>query len=386
VQNSRLLSSGSPVTMDWLKRTAAGIAELHPYIPGKPIIELERELGLVDTIKLASNENPLGPSPLAWAAIQKVAGEVHLYPDDSGHSLRNKLAERCAVAPGAITLGAGSSDVIDMVARVFLESGVNAVYSEHGFAMYQIYTQACGAAAKVAPPLPVDHPHMPYGHDLDAMAALIDNDTRVVFIANPNNPTGTWLSKSEVAAFLQSVPSDVVVVLDEAYTEYVTEEEFPNGIDWLADYPNLIVTRTFSKMYGLAGLRIGYGISSPELASVIQRVRHPFNANLVALAAAEAVLDDDAYVTQGREVNQQGMAQLMSAFDAMGLVYMPSVANFLTVDLKREAAPVNDGLLNQGIITRPIANYNLHNHLRISIGTESQNSRFITALEQELSS
>ncbi len=386
MQNSRLLSSGCPVTADWLKRTAAGIAELHPYIPGKPIVELERELGLVDTIKLASNENPLGPSPLAWAAIQKVAGEVHLYPDDSGHTLRHKLAGCCAVAPQAITLGAGSSDVIDMVARVFLEPGVNAVYSEHSFAMYQIYTQACGAAAKVAPPLPVDHSHMPYGHDLDAMAALIDNNTRVIFIANPNNPTGTWLSKTEVASFLESVPSDVVVVLDEAYTEYVTEDEFPDGIEWLADYPNLIVTRTFSKMYGLAGLRIGYGISSPELASVIQRVRHPFNANLVALAAAEAVLDDDAYVRQGREVNQQGMLQLMSAFDAMGLVYMPSVANFLTVDLKREAAPVNDGLLSQGIITRPIANYNLPNHLRISIGTESQNSRFITALEKELSS
>lgn len=385
MQDSRLLSSGSFVTTDWLKRTAAGIADLHPYIPGKPIVELERELGLIDTIKLASNENPLGPSPLAWAAIQKVAGEVHLYPDDSGHSLRHKLAERCAVAAEAITLGAGSSDVIDMVARVFLEPGVNAVYSEHSFAMYQIYTQACGAAAKVAQPLPVDHPHMPYGHDLDAMAALVDSNTRVVFIANPNNPTGTWLSKSEVTAFLEKVPSDVVVVLDEAYTEYVTEAEFPNGVEWLVDYPNLIVTRTFSKMYGLAGLRIGYGISNAELAVVIQRVRHPFNANLVALAAAEAVLDDDAYVRQGREVNQLGMQQLMTAFDVMGLVYIPSVANFLTVDLKRETASVNDGLLNQGIITRPIANYNLHNHLRISIGTESQNSRFITALEQELS-
>ncbi|HBH36215.1 MAG TPA: histidinol-phosphate transaminase [Gammaproteobacteria bacterium] len=373
------------MTTKWLKRTTAGIADLHPYIPGKPVVELERELGLVDTIKLASNENPLGPSPLAWAAIQKVAGDVHLYPDDSGFHLRHKLAERYAVAVEAITLGAGSSDVIDMVARVFLEPGVNAVYSEHSFAMYQIYTQACGAAAKVAAPLPVDHPHMPYGHDLDAMAALIDNDTRVVFIANPNNPTGTWLTKSELAAFLESVPSDVVVVLDEAYTEYVTEAEFPNGIKWLADYPNLIVTRTFSKMYGLAGLRIGYGISSPELASVIQRVRHPFNANLIVLAAAEAVLDDDAYVRQGREVNQQGMLQLTSAFDAMGLAYMPSVANFLAVDLNREAAAVNDGLLNRGIITRPIANYNLPNHLRISIGTELQNSRFIAALGKELS-
>ena len=374
------------MTTEWLNRTATGIAELHPYIPGKPVVELERELGLIDTIKLASNENPLGPSPLAMAAIRKVAAEVHLYPDDSGHSLRHKLAERCAVRAEAITLGAGSSDVIDMVARVFLEPGVNAVYSEHSFAMYQIYTQACGAAAKVAPPLPVDHAHMPYGHDLHTMAALIDNNTRVVFIANPNNPTGTWLSKSEIVAFLEKVPSDVVVVLDEAYTEYVTEDEYPNGIDWLADYPNLVVTRTFSKMYGLAGLRIGYGISSVELASVIQRVRHPFNANLVALAAAEAVLDDDAYVMQSREVNQQGMAQLMRAFDAMGLICMPSVANFLTVDLEREAAAVNAGLLRQGVITRPIANYNLPNHLRISIGTQSHNSRFIAALEQELSS
>ncbi|MEN8213145.1 MAG: histidinol-phosphate transaminase [Pseudomonadota bacterium] len=369
---------------DWLRQTARGIAALHPYIPGKPVIELERELGVVDSIKLASNENPLGPSPRAWSAIQKVAGEVHLYPDDSGHRLRHKLAECCAVEADGITLGAGSSDVIDMVARVFLEPGRNAVFSEHSFAMYRIYTQACGAAARVAPPLPVDHPRMPYGHDLDAMAALIDSSTRVVFIANPNNPTGTWLTKAELAAFLERVPDDVVVVLDEAYTEYVSEAEFPDGIEWLADYPNLIVTRTFSKMYGLAGLRIGYGISSPELAAVIQRVRHPFNANLVALAAAEAVLDDDAYVRRGRLVNQQGMAQLMSAFDAMGLVYMPSVANFLTVDLGREAAPVNDGLLRQGIITRPIANYNLPDHLRVSIGTKLQNSRFLAALEQVL--
>jgi histidinol-phosphate aminotransferase len=372
------------MSIDWLTRTAPGIADLRPYIPGKPIEELERELGLVGTIKLASNENPLGPSPLARDVMRKVAADTHLYPDDSGYRLRHVIAERCGVSADGVTLGAGSSDVIDMVARVFLTPGVNAVFSRHSFAMYQIYTQASGAAAKIADAHAPDHAKMPYGHDLRAMAALIDAQTRVVFIANPNNPTGTWLSRSELEWFLQRVPGDVVVVLDEAYTEYVDAAEFPDGVAWLRHYPNLVITRTFSKMYGLAGLRIGYGISTPELAAVIQRVRHPFNANLIALAAAEAALQDEAYVREARAVNEQGMEQLSSAFGSLGLNYIPSVANFIAVDLGREAAQVNEGLLRRGIITRPIANYSLPNHLRISIGIEAHNSRFLEALRREL--
>ncbi|MEJ2309418.1 MAG: histidinol-phosphate transaminase [Gammaproteobacteria bacterium] len=369
---------------DWLKRTAPGIAGLHPYIPGKPLDELERELGLTDTIKLASNENPLGPSPLGWSAAQKVAGEINLYPDDTGYRLRHKLAEQFAVAPQGITLGAGSSDVIDMVARTFLAPGTNAVFSEHSFAMYPIYTQASGADAHVAAPYPPDHPEMPYGHDLDAMAAQIDAGTRVVFIANPNNPTGTWIEADALVAFLDKVPSDVVIVLDEAYTEYVELEGFPDGMKLLSRYPNMIVTRTFSKIYGLAGLRIGYGVSSPGLASVIQRVRHPFNANLIALAAAEAALDDTQFLEQSRKVNSAGMRQLQSAFDAMRLGTIPSVANFITVDLGREAAPVNQSLLQQGVIVRPVANYRLPNHLRITIGSESENDIFLAAFRKAM--
>jgi len=369
---------------DWLKRTAPGIAGLHPYIPGKPLDELERELGLTDTIKLASNENPLGPSPLGWSAAQKVAGEINLYPDDTGYRLRHKLAEKFSIAPQGITLGAGSSDVIDMVARTFLSPGVNAVFSEHSFAMYPIYTQASGADAHVAAPYPADHPEMPYGHDLDAMLGQIDASTRVVFIANPNNPTGTWIEGDALTAFLDRVPSDVVIVLDEAYTEYVTLEGFPNGLQLLARYPNMIVTRTFSKIYGLAGLRIGYGVSSPELASVIQRVRHPFNANLIALAAAEAALDDEQFLVQSRNVNSAGMQQLKSGFDDMGLKVIPSVANFLTVDLEREAAPINQALLEQGVIVRPVANYKMPNHLRITIGSENENRTFLAAFRRAM--
>jgi histidinol-phosphate aminotransferase len=274
--------------------------------------------------------------------------------------------------------------VIDMVARTFLSPGVNSVFSEHSFAMYPIYTQASGADAHVAAPYPSDHPEMPYGHDLDAMLGQIDANTRVVFIANPNNPTGTWIGSDALTAFLDRVPSDVVIVLDEAYTEYVTLEGFPNGLELLARYPNMIVTRTFSIIYGLAGLRIGYGASSPALASVIQRVRHPFNANLIALAAAEAALDDEQFLAQSRRVNSAGMQQLKQGFDEMGLKTIPSVANFLTVDLEREAAPVNQALLEQGIIVRPVANYRMPNHLRITIGSEVENSRFLAAFRRTM--
>ena len=230
----------------WLDKAAPGIAGLHPYIPGKPVEELERELGLTETVKLASNENPLGPSPLAWSQAQKVVGDVNLYPDDSGYRLRNALAEFHKIAPNQLILGAGSSDVLSMIAQAFLSPGVNAVFSAHSFAMYAIYTQASGASAKVATSYPADHPEMPYGHDLDAMLAEIDDETRVVYIANPNNPTGTWLQREPLKAFLDAVPGDVVVVLDEAYTQYVEDDRFPDGIEWVSQYPNLVVTRTFS--------------------------------------------------------------------------------------------------------------------------------------------
>ncbi|WP_456372488.1 histidinol-phosphate transaminase [Thiolapillus sp.] len=371
---------------DFSSFTAPGINALNPYVPGKPIEELERELGLSDTIKLASNENPLGPSPLGREAAAAVLGESNLYPDDSGFRLKAKLAAKTGLQPDQLVLGAGSSDVIDLVARTFLAPGRNAVFSRYSFAMYPIYTTASGAECRVAEALPQDHEEMPYGHDLDAMLALVDENTRVVFIANPNNPTGTWLKHDALRSFLQALPRDVVVVLDEAYTEYVCETDFPDGVSWLGDFPNLIVTRTFSKIYGLAGLRVGYGMANAELVALISRVRHPFNVSLPALAAAEAALDDLDFLEKSRGNNQRGLAQLVSAFDAMGLAHIPSVGNFITVDLRRDGADVYGKLLARGVIVRPVANYDLPHHLRVSVGTREQNRHFLEVLQQVLAS
>lgn len=368
----------------FVELATTGVQRLQPYVPGKPVEELERELGILESIKLASNENPLGPSPLGWAAAQKAAGDLHLYPDDTGHRLRRKLGARHGVRPEQIILGAGSSDVLDMVARSFLSSGVNAVYSAHSFAMYAIFTQATGAAARVARPLPADHQAQPYGHDLDEMFALIDEATRVVYIANPNNPTGTWLAHDELKRFLERVPQRVVVVLDEAYTQYVDLADFPDGLAWLNEYPNLLVTRTFSKIYGLAGLRVGYGIGDPGLVEIIGRVRHPFNVNTIALAAAEAALDDDAFIRRSVEVNTAGLRQLEAGIDRLGLRFIPSVGNFLCVEFPRAGAEVYDALLREGVIVRPVANYQLPNHLRISVGTEDENGRLLAALDKVL--
>ncbi|NJD08809.1 MAG: histidinol-phosphate transaminase, partial [Methylococcaceae bacterium] len=269
----------------------AGVQGLTPYQPGKPISELERELGISNIVKLASNENPLGPSPKALAAISGLLGELHLYPDGGGFELKAALARHLNVGADQITLGNGSNDVLDLVGRAFLGPGTAAVFSAHAFAVYPIVTQACGAELRVAKAH--DGGEGPaYGHDLKAMAKLIDEPVRVVFVANPNNPTGTYLRRDELRAFLAAVPPQVVVVVDEAYFEYVDFPDYPDCLQWLKDFPNLIVTRTFSKAYGLAGLRVGYAVSSPALADLLNRVRQPFNVNTLALAAATAALGD----------------------------------------------------------------------------------------------
>ena len=367
----------------WLKLAAPGIAGLNPYIPGKPLEELERELGLSETFKLASNENPLGPSPLGLAAARKVVGGINLYPDDNGYALRNLLADQHGLKPGQILLGAGSSDVLNMVARTFLSPGVNAVYSAHSFAMYAIYTQATGAKGKVAAPFPPDH-EMPYGHDLDAMAELVDEKTRVIFIANPNNPTGTWIGREELEAFIGRIPENVIIVLDEAYTQYVESDDFPDGTAWVDRYPNLMVTRTFSKIYGLAGLRVGYGVASTELIELTGRIRHPFNVNLVALAAAEGALGDQAFVEHSVAVNSAGLKQFNDGFRQLGLKTIPSVGNFICVEFDRPGTEVYDELLKRGFIVRPVANYDMPNHLRITVGTENENARLLLALAEVL--
>jgi len=361
----------------FLNLSTPGIAGLRPYVPGKPVEELERELGISNSIKLASNENPLGPS----AQVKKVlAGEIDdlsFYPDGSGYRLRNRLAERHGCDPVCITLGNGSNDVLDMIARVFLGEGSEAVFSQYAFAVYPIVTQAVGATAKV-----VDAKD--YGHDLDGMLAAVTDKTRVVFIANPNNPTGTWLDAKAVRAFMESVSRDVIVVVDEAYFEYVDEADYPDTSTWLSEFDNLVVTRTFSKAYGIAGLRVGYSLSHPDVADLLNRVRQPFNTNSMALAAAEVALADTQYLARAIDVNRQGMEQYEKAFQQMGLEWIPSVGNFITVDLKRNAADIDKALLQQGVITRPIANYGMPEHLRISIGLPEQNQRCIEALKNSL--
>lgn len=362
---------------DFIELANKGVQGLQPYQPGKPVEELERELGISNIVKLASNENPLGPSPKALAAIEKVLPELTRYPDGAGFRLRTAIAKQLGVEAYQVTLGNGSNDVLELIARAYLTGHSASLYSQHAFAVYPIVTQAIGAQHIVVPA-------KDWGHDLTAMAAAITDKTRVIFIANPNNPTGTWLTEAEVRAFLDQVPERIIVVLDEAYTEYVSESEFPDGITLLKDYPNLVVTRTFSKAYGLAGLRVGYSVSNPQVADILNRIRQPFNVNMMAQEAAIAALADADYLQQGVELNQQGMAYLTSEFERLGLDYIPSVGNFVCVDVGREAGPVDKALLQEGVIVRPVGAYQMPNHLRISIGTMAENKRFIEALEKVL--
>jgi len=354
-----------------------GVQSLVPYKAGKPIDELERELGLTEIVKLASNENSLGPGPKVMAAIQQTMPELSRYPDGNGFSLKNALAQKLNVSMDQITLGNGSNEILELVARTFLTPELEVVFSQHAFAVYPLVTQAVGATAKIADALN-------YGHDLTAMLSLVNENTRLVFIANPNNPTGTLLSAEDLKKFISALPDTVVCVLDEAYFEFIDSDNALDSISWLERYPNLMITRTFSKAYGLAGLRVGYSVSSVEIADLLNRVRQPFNNNMLALAAAEAALADEEYLAKTITVNNQGMQQLTSAFTALSLSWIPSFGNFVSVDLKQEGMPIYEALLKKGVIVRPVANYEMPNYLRISIGTEQENQFFIDALKEVL--
>ncbi len=354
-----------------------GVQQLVPYKPGKPIEELQRELGLSKIVKLASNENPLGPGKKALAAIQSVLSELALYPDGSGFDLKQALAKKYSLDAGQITLGNGSNEILELVARAFLRPGLDVIFSQHAFAVYPLVTQAVGASAVVVPAVN-------YGHDLAGMLASVTKNTRVIFIANPNNPTGTLLSQADVEAFIAALPDTVVCVLDEAYFEFVSRTEPVDSISWLKKYPNLIITRTFSKAYGLAGLRAGYSLSSPEIADILNRVRQPFNNNTLALVAAEAALGDEEHLNQTISVNAQGMQQLTAGFKTLGLEWIPSAGNFVSVDLRQPGQPIYEALLRKGVIVRPVGNYELPNHLRISIGTQAENEFFLQALADVL--
>jgi histidinol-phosphate aminotransferase len=361
----------------FLEISAPGIANLKPYIPGKPVSQLERELGISDSIKLASNENPLGCSDRVKAAISGEFAELSRYPDGGGFALREALGRKHAIDPAAVTLGNGSNDVLDIIARVFLAPGYESLFSQHAFAVYPISSQSVGATLKISPA-------KDYGYDLEALMNLVGERTRVVWIANPNNPTGTWVGGEELENFIAGVPSNVIVVVDEAYIEYVAEPDYPDASKWLEKYPNLIVTRTFSKVYGLASLRIGYALSHPDVADLLNRVRQPFNVNSLAMAGALAALQDQDFVKRSVEANRKGMAQLTAGFEQLGLGYIPSVGNFVTVDFGRPAAEIDQALLREGCITRPIAPYGLPDHLRITVGRADENARLLAALGRVL--
>jgi len=352
------------------------VRAISPYQPGKPITELAREMGIpVDKIvKLASNENPLGMSPKAKKAVEAAINGIERYPDQ--FDLIRAVAERAGLAQNQVVLGNGSNDVLDLIARVFLAPGRSAIFAQHAFAVYPLATLSTGAELIATP---AKH----YGHDLNAMLAAIRPDTRIIWIANPNNPTGNFLPYPEVRAFLEAVPKDVVVVLDEAYNEYLPPAERVDTAAWIKDFPNLVVTRTFSKIFGLAGLRVGYALASAEIADLMNRVRQPFNVNNLAIAAAVAALDDHAFVAESYDLNRRGMEQIVAGLQRLGLEHIPSYGNFVTFKAG-DGAAVNQKLLQQGVIVRPIGGYGLPEWLRVTIATEPENARFLEALEKAL--
>ena len=354
------------------------IRDIAPYQPGKPISELAREMGLEEAsiIKLASNENPLGVSPRARRAIQDVLDGLSRYPDGNGFELKRALSAHYGVAHEQIVLGNGSNDVLELAARAFLTPRDSAIYSQHAFAVYPLAVQAIGATG-------IEVPARDFGHDPQAMAQAVRPNTRLVFVANPNNPTGTMLRAEQIEGFLSALPQHVLVVLDEAYNEYVAPEFRIDTVAWLSRFPNLVLTRTFSKVYGLAGLRVGYAFAAAGVADLMNRVRQPFNVNSVSLAAAAAALDDVDFVRQSFELNRIGMKQITGRFTELGVDYIPSFGNFVSFKVN-DAAAVFRKLLKLGVIVRPIASYGMPEYLRVTIGLESENARFLESLERAL--
>jgi histidinol-phosphate aminotransferase len=352
---------------------------LRAYDPGHDLPALRKRFG-ANLAELGSNENPLGPSPRALAAIETALPEIFRYPDPKGLALKTALARHLDCDIAQITLGNGSHELLMLIAQCFADANTSVVFSEFGFAVFPIATAASGARAIRVPALARDHATMPLGHDLDAIAAAIQPDTRIVYLANPNNPTGTWVPDAAIEQFLARVPATTLVVVDEAYAEFVTAPGLTSALQFLPRYPNLIVTRTFSKAYALAGLRVGYAVSAPEVAAVLERLRESFNVNSIALAAAEAALGDQAHVTKGRDWNLAEREWLSDRLRARGLRVLPSQTNFVLVDFIRDAAPVERALFERGVIARPMAGYGLPEFLRISVGSRAENERLLEAL------
>lgn len=363
--------------MQFINIANEGVKTLAPYQAGKPIEELERELGISNIVKLASNENPFGFPESAKQAILKQLNDLTRYPDANGFELKATIAKKFGVQPNQITLGNGSNDLLELFAHTFASEKDEIIYSQYAFIVYPLVTKAINAVAR-------EIPAKDWGHDLAAFEQAINDKTKLIYIANPNNPTGNFLSQQEVEHFLAKVPVNVIVVLDEAYTEFTDPAERLDSFALVQKYPNLIVSRSLSKAYGLAGLRIGYAVSHPEIADLLNRVRQPFNCNSLALAAAIAVAQDDDFIAKVAENNRNEMKRYEAFFKANQLEYIPSKGNFITVDLKQPAQPIYQALLNEGVIVRPIAGYGMPNHLRVSIGLPEENDRFFDALSKVL--
>jgi histidinol-phosphate aminotransferase len=353
------------------------IAALHPYEPGKPIEEVQRELGIGEPAKLASNENPIGPSPKAVEAIKAALGDLNRYPDGSSWALRHKIAAKHKVSPDQIFLGSGSCEILNLIVYLLLRPGLNAIIADHSFVIYQLAIAASGGSAKVVPLRP------DFVFDLDAMAAAIDQNTRLVFLGNPNNPTGTIYRKAEWRRFLKRVPGRVVIVADEAYFEFVRDRDYPDSMDDHDGRRMLVTLRTFSKIFGLAGLRVGYAVAREDIVRLLNNVRQPFNITSLGQAAVTAGLDDVEHVRRTLEVNERGMEYLEREFNRLNLPFLPSQGNFILVEVG-DGRAVYQKLLERGVIVRPMGGYGLPRHLRVSVGLEDENRRFIAALEQVL--
>ncbi len=356
-------------------RVPDNIARLKPYPPGKPLEELEREYGITDSIKLASNENPLGSSPLALAAIRDHLGNLRRYPDGSGFYLKQRLSQRLGVGESCIVLGNGSNEIIDLIIRTFVQPGEEVLMSEPTFLVYQLMTQAVGGRA-------IQVPQTQFAHDLESMADACTPRTRVVFVDNPNNPSGTVVSREDFEGFRERVPEDVLIVLDEAYIEFADPASTISGLEYLDCVPPVIILRTFSKAYGLAGLRIGYGVMPAEVAGYVNRVRQPFNVNSLAQAAALAALDDEAFLQQTQEVVRDGLAFLFEELGEMKIRTLPTQTNFFLMEVGHDARKVYEAMLRRGVIVRAMNAYGLDNYIRISVGRPEENRRFLASLRE----
>ena len=364
--------------MDLKKLVNKGIDGLSPYEPGKPIEDLERELGIKNAVKLASNENPVGPSPKIIDSIQKIVKETHRYPDGNATRLKAKISRKFNVLENQVTVGNGSNDIIEFVARSFLGPNDSAVYSEHAFAVYPLVVRAVGAMG-------IEVPAKNFSHDLEAMLDSIEENTKLIFIANPNNPTGSFIEQSELLNFLEKVPEEIIVLLDQAYFDYSSFETSDLEFDVLERFPNLVISRSFSKAYGLAGFRVGYSVSSIEIADYLNRVRQPFNANSLALYAAEIALDDDQFIKKCLELNFEQKQILFNGLQASGFECLPSRANFISFDCREDSNDAFNKLLLEGVIVRSLRVYKMPNFLRVSVGLPEENLTFLEKIKSTLS-